>query len=125
MLATIPNHLRISEIAKRIQELRAQIELVQETLKKYEQTILKNRSQRDSKIRECEKTEENIQTLQKRTEAASIKSLLLGGGVSNGLQHPFFHVLDLILSFFIYASSSKRTMSRCSSLQKAFCSFSS
>ena len=65
------------ETKNRVEELQSQIDLIQGALKKYEhaeQTVLKNRSLRDTQICEYEKAEENIQTLQKRMDAAKVKT---------------------------------------------------
>jgi hypothetical protein len=65
------------ETEERVEELQAQIDLTQEILKKYEhaeKNAFENRSQRDTQIREYEKVEGSIQSLQKRVEAAKINA---------------------------------------------------
>lgn len=65
------------ETKKRIEELQTRTDVTQETLKKYEsaeQHALHAQSQRDAQIREYERVEENIQSLQKRIETAKINA---------------------------------------------------
>ena len=80
---------RTYKIKQRVEELQAQIELIQETLKKYEkaeQTALRNRSQRDTQIREYEGVEEDVQFLQKRIETAKANAEQMTAMLFNKLQ---------------------------------------
>ena len=71
------NEKRTYETKQLVEELSTQIDFTQETLKKYEnaeQIVFRNRSQRDTQIREYKRVEEDVQSLQKRIEAAKVNS---------------------------------------------------
>jgi superfamily I DNA and/or RNA helicase len=77
------------EIKKRVEEIQAQIDAIQETLRKYErteQTVLEKKALRDTQVLEYLKVDEDIQSLQKRTETAKTNTEQATNLLSNKLQ---------------------------------------